>query len=73
MRFIYEKLRAEILQNDLGGAQLLGLTTLLVSAAMGFAFQATTPVLLKISVFLGAMFLLLTSMVQTIARMRGTS
>ena len=72
LRFLYGQLRAEILQNDSLGAQILAFTTVLVSAAMGVAFQVTSHDLLKILIFLTAIFMLFISMVQTVNRMRGT-
>lgn len=72
LRFQYDKLRTEILNNDTLAVQLLGVTVLLVTAAMGFGLHSATPQPFRTMVFLAAICMLFMSMLQTIERMRGT-
>lgn len=72
LRFLYDKLRTEINNNDALVMQLLNVTLVLVAAAMGFGLHEKTPNSLRPVIFFGAISILYMSMRQTIERMRGT-
>jgi hypothetical protein len=70
--FMYDKLRTEIMHNDLMAIQTLGGILVIITAALGFAVNGSNSALFKIGTLSGSIFLLLAGMKQTLSRVRGT-
>lgn len=72
LRFIYEKLREEILQNDSSVLQILGFTLVIISATMGFTFKESTKDIFKVVAIAGLTGVIALSTIQTIRKLNRT-